>query len=159
MRDHSSRHGDSGFDSGVLWGTSIAGIALSGLMAFTWNPADASSSGPASAIIDRGAHQLDHAACTEALSTLLARFRDNPDVLWVWVEQSVPAGHGLVVRTKATSVSPDAPRPYAVRPNAAVNPEQACGFTSNSVHALSMGGIAQPYEVTAPDPWSVAGGP
>ena len=159
MRDHSSRHDDSVFESGVLWGTSIAGIALSGLMAVTWNPADAAPSGAASAIVDHGVHQLDHAACTDALSTLLARFRDDPQVLWMWVEQTAPAGHGLIVRTKNTSVSRDAPRPYAFRPNAGVKPEEVCGFTSNSVHALSMGGIAQPYEVTAPDPWSVAAGP
>ncbi|MDQ2103754.1 hypothetical protein [Azospirillum isscasi] len=159
MRDQSSRHGDSWFESGVLWGTSIAGVALSGLMAVTWQPADAASSGPATAIVDHGAHQLDHAACTEALSTLLARFREDPRVLWIWVEQSVPAGHGLTVRTKGTTVSRDAPRPYAFRPGADVKPAEVCGFTSNSVHALSMGGVAQPYEVTAPDPWSVAGGP
>ena len=157
MRDQSSRNGDSWFDSGILWGTSIAGMALSGLMAVTWSSTDAAPSGTASAIVDRGAHQLDRAACTEALSTLLARFHDDPRVLWVWVEQSVPAGHGLTVRTKGAAVSHDAPRPYAFRPDADVKPAELCGFTSNSVHALSVNGIAQPYEATAADSWSAAG--
>ncbi|HYH40278.1 MAG TPA: hypothetical protein VD860_18805 [Azospirillum sp.] len=108
-------------------------------------------------IVDRGLHNLSPDECRTALATLVEEARGRSDVLWLWVEESVPGRGVRRYGTAATSVSRAAPRAHAFR--AAAPPAATCAHPSNSLHALSLGGVARPMTDAEPDPWAAEGGP
>lgn len=150
---------DSRQEMGFLAATAAAGIVVSGLvMAGWWSLASATPVADTD-IVDQGLHNLDPAECRSTLDTVLAEFRNDPRVLWVWVEESGTAGVHVPVTTENTGVLREAPRPYAFRPDVAAVPAGTCTFARNSLHALSLGGVAGPLLEPVPEPWQVGVGP
>lgn len=136
---------------------SAAGIIASVYVAVHGPTAEDRTRFAADQIVDRGLHNLSADECRTALATLVDEARGRSDVLWLWVEESVPGRSLRRYGTAATSVSRVAPRAHAFRADAP--PAATCAYPSNSLHALSLGGIARPMIDAAPDPWAAEGGP
>ncbi|AWK89152.1 hypothetical protein [Azospirillum thermophilum] len=93
---------------------------------------------------ERVLHNLTPQACRVAVSLLAGRWAGDSRVPWIWADESPRLGAPREVLQQVTA--DQAPRPYAVEPAAAKGrmPGRACSFENNSVHALSLGGIAAP---------------
>lgn len=159
MRDESNGWGESRQELGFLTATAVTGAVVSGLVIAGWMSLAAEPLVSATDVVDQGLHNLTPAECRSTLGTLLAQFRSDPRVLWLWVEQSVPSGSEVSVATLDTSLSREPPRPYAFRPDAAQVPAGTCGFEKNSLHAESLGGIVGPFLEPILEPWRVGVGP
>lgn len=159
MQDGSNRWDDAGQDLNFLAATSVAGVLVSGLVMAGWWSLTAASPVAATDVVNQGVHNLSPDECRTTLNTALGEFRSDPRVLWVWVEESVPARINHPVMTVHTVATREAPRPYAFRPDVAAAPAGVCGFAWNSLHALSLGGVAGPLMEPAPSPWQVGVGP
>ncbi len=159
MQDGSNRWDDAGQDLNFLTATAAAGVVVSGLVMAGWWSLAAASPVADTDVVDQGVHNLDPAECRSTLATVLSEFRSDPRVLWVWAEESAPARIGYPVTTVDTAATREAPRPYAFRPDVAAAPAGTCGFQRNSLHALSLGGVAGPLMEPTPEPWQVGVGP
>ncbi len=158
MQNGSSGLNDSGRELGFLAALGVVGTVVSGLVMTAWGPTGTGRAMDATEVVDHGMHNLSTGFCRATVASLLDEFRDDPRVLWVWVEQSAPAVTGLTIRSQETSVQRDAPRPYAFRPDAEELPAGICGFERNSVHALSLGGAAGTVLAPEPNPgWAGTG--
>jgi hypothetical protein len=158
MQNGSSDWNDSERELGFLAALAVVGTVVSGLVMSAWGPAAAGRAMDATDIVDQGMHNLSPGFCHATVTSLLDEFRNDPRVLWVWVEQSAPALTSLTVMSKETGVLRDAPRPYAFRPDVKELPAGICGFERNSVHALSLGGAAGSVLAPEPNPvWADAG--
>ena len=159
MQNGSSGVNDSERELGFLAALAVVGTVVSGLVMSAWGPAAAGRAMSAMDAVDHGMHNLSADFCRATVTSLLDEFRTDPRVLWVWVEQSAPALTSLTIRSQETSVLRDAPRPYAFRPDVETIPAGTCGFDKNSLHAVSLGGVAGPFQEPEPDSWRVSVGP
>lgn len=158
MQNGSSGWNDSDRELGFLAALAVVGTVVSGLVMSAWGPATAGRAMDATDVVDHGMHNLSTGFCRATVASLLGEFRNDPRVLWVWVEQSAPAVTSLTIRSQETSVQRAAPRPYAFRPDVTELPAGICGFERNSVHALSLGGAAGTVLATEPNTgWAGAG--
>jgi len=158
------QHDSNGWDEsrqelGFLAATAVAGTIVSGLVLGGWWSLATGTAIGETDVVDQGLHRLTRSECHSTLATLLSQFRSDPRVLWVWVEQSTPGGSSLTMATADTARSMQAPRPYAFRPDVETIPAGTCGFDKNSLHAVSLGGVAGPFLEPEPDSWRVSVGP
>lgn len=94
---------------------------------------------------ERVLHNLSPQACRLAVSLLAGRWANDSRVPWIWADETPRLSAPREILQQAAAAP--APRPYALAPAAAKGqmPGKACSFENNSVHALSLGGIAAPY--------------
>ncbi len=142
---------------GFLTATAVAGAIVSSLVITGWWSQAFGNLIADTDITDQALHRLAPQECRATLATLLDQFRGDPKVLWVWAEESIPvADPAPTTATLDTTLSREAPRPYAFRPDAAEVPAEACSFERNSLHALSLGGVARSIlSPMPPELWSV----
>ena len=159
MQDGSNGWGDSPQELAFLTATALTGTVLSGLVFAGWMSLASASAVTETDVVDHGLHNLTATECRDTLTALLARFREDPQVLWVWVEQSAPTGARANTLTQETNRAGGQPRPYAFRPDAAQLPAGVCSFAWNSLHAQSLGGVAGPYLEPPLEPWRVSVNP
>ena len=159
MQNGSSGLNDSGRELGFLAALGVVGTVVSGLVMTAWGPTGTGRAMDATEVVDHGMHNLSTGFCRATVASLLDEFRDDPRVLWVWVEQSAPGGSPLSMATADTARSMQAPRPYAFRPDVETIPAGTCGFEKNSLHAVSLGGVAGPFLEPELDSWRVSVSP
>lgn len=159
MQDGSNNWGDTPQELGFLAATSLTGVVVSGFVLAGWMSLASTTAVTDTDVVDQAVHNLSPAECRETLDTVLNRFREDPRVLWVWVEQSVPTGIRVSAMTQATGLSRAAPRPYAFQPQVARLPDGLCAFERNSLHAESLGGVAGAYLEPPLEPWQVGVNP
>ncbi|MBP2296522.1 hypothetical protein [Azospirillum rugosum] len=159
MQDGSNDWGDTPQELGFLTATSLTGAVVSGLVLAGWMSLASATVVTDTDVVDQGLHNLTPAECQGTLNAVLNRFRTDPRVLWLWVEQSVPTATRANTMTQDTSLSRAAPRPYAFHPGVAQLPAGLCAFERNSLHAESLGGVVGAFLEPPVEPWRVGVAP